>query len=39
MQRDRARNVLVVGPDEDVRDQIGEWLEGADSRSPDVLVR
>jgi CheY-like chemotaxis protein len=29
MQRDHARNVLVVGPDEDVRDQIGEWLEGA----------
>jgi hypothetical protein len=27
MERDRARNVLVVGPDENIRDQIGEWLE------------
>ena len=27
-QRDRAGTVLVVEPDEDVRDRIGEWLEG-----------
>jgi CheY-like chemotaxis protein len=27
-ERDRAGTVLVVEPDEDVRDRIGEWLEG-----------